>query len=206
MTYLCYIDESGTPEVPGTTSHFILAGLAIPIDRWQEADRQITAILNRYDLADGELHTAWLVRAYPEQSRIVGFGKMNRDSRRSAVSRYRAGELLRLRKLKNTRPYLQAKKNYAKTADYVHLTRDERTSLIMKWRLAFHNGTSRSCSLRQSTNSTLIRSAPNDPSGTRPLSRLCPDLSNSLLGKVRHPSTAYWFTTTTRPLRESIPP
>lgn len=130
MTYLCYIDESGTPEVPGTTSHFILAGLAIPIDRWQEADRQITAILNRYDLADGELHTAWLVRAYPEQSKIAGFDKMSRESRRSAVSRYRAGELLRLRKLKNTKPYHQAKKNYAKTADYVHLTREERNSLV----------------------------------------------------------------------------
>jgi hypothetical protein len=29
--YLCYIDESGTPQIPGNTSHFILAGLAIPI-------------------------------------------------------------------------------------------------------------------------------------------------------------------------------
>lgn len=130
MTYLCYIDESGTPEVPGTTSHFVLAGLAIPIDRWQEADRQVTAILDKYDLAEGELHTAWLVRAYPEQSKIADFDKLSRVARRSAVSRFRAGELLRLRKLKNTKPYHQAKKTYAKTADYIHLSRSERTALV----------------------------------------------------------------------------
>jgi hypothetical protein len=46
--YLCYIDESGTPEIPGNTSHFILAGLSIPIWHWRSADRGITMILRRY--------------------------------------------------------------------------------------------------------------------------------------------------------------
>ena len=31
--YLCYIDESGTSDIPGNTSHFILAGLSLPIWR-----------------------------------------------------------------------------------------------------------------------------------------------------------------------------
>jgi len=130
MTYLCYIDESGTPEVPGTTSHFILCGLAIPIDRWQQADSEVSAILDKYGLADGELHTAWLLRAYPEQSKIQSFDNLSRAARKSAVARYRAGELLRLRKLKNTKPYHQARKNYDKTKDYIHLTRAERTALV----------------------------------------------------------------------------
>lgn len=73
MTYLCYIDESGTPEVPGTSSHFVLAGLAIPIERWQDADRQITEILTRYGLADEELHTAWILRSFPEQEKSPRF-------------------------------------------------------------------------------------------------------------------------------------
>jgi hypothetical protein len=65
--YLCYIDESGVPEVPGNTSHFVLAGLAIPIDRWTEADREITTILSKYDLQNAEIHTAWLLRPFLEQ-------------------------------------------------------------------------------------------------------------------------------------------
>jgi hypothetical protein len=32
--YLCYIDESGTPESSGNTSHFVLAGISIPIWHW----------------------------------------------------------------------------------------------------------------------------------------------------------------------------
>ncbi len=47
--HLCYIDESGTPDVPGNTSHFVLAGLALPIERWKDADRQVSAIMMRYD-------------------------------------------------------------------------------------------------------------------------------------------------------------
>ena len=34
--YLCYIDESGTHEVPGTSSHFVLLGIAIPINKWKD--------------------------------------------------------------------------------------------------------------------------------------------------------------------------
>ena len=66
--YLCYIDESGTPDVPGNTSHFILAGISIPIWHWRSADRSISTILRRYGLGGEELHTAWVLRSYLEQS------------------------------------------------------------------------------------------------------------------------------------------
>lgn len=132
MTYLCYIDESGTPEVPGTSSHFILAGVAVPLGCWLQADKEVGEILGRYGLADAELHTAWLVRAYPEQEKIPGFAKLDAASRRSAVQRFRAGDLLRLRKLKSSKPHAQAKKNYAKTDAYIHLTRAERKQLVLE--------------------------------------------------------------------------
>lgn len=132
MTYLCYVDESGTPEVPGTSSHFVLAGIALPIDRWQQADTEISAILRRYELENGEIHTAWMLRGYPEQGKIPGFQGMSFESRRSAVARHRASELLRLRKLKNPNPARQAKKSYKHTEDYVHLTRDERRELVLE--------------------------------------------------------------------------
>ena len=62
--YLCYIDESGTPDIPGSTSHFVLAGISIPIWHWRDADREISRIMNRYGLAGEELHTAWLLPGY----------------------------------------------------------------------------------------------------------------------------------------------
>lgn len=68
--YLCYIDESGTADIPGNTSHFVLAGLSIPIWAWKDCDRQIEAIKRKYGLLDREIHVGWILRAYLEQSRV----------------------------------------------------------------------------------------------------------------------------------------
>ena len=54
--YLCYVDESGTPELPGNTSHFILAAIAIPIWHWRDADYEVSAILRKYGLEIGRAH------------------------------------------------------------------------------------------------------------------------------------------------------
>jgi hypothetical protein len=129
--YLCYIDESGTSDVPGNTSHFVLAGVTIPIWHWTQADREIGNIMARHDLADAELHTAWLLRPYLEQRKIPNFEQLSRLARRSAVERERNAHLLRLQQAPgNRKAYLQAKKNYEKTNDYIHLTYDERVSLV----------------------------------------------------------------------------
>jgi len=76
--YLCYVDESGTSDVPGNTSHFVLGGLSIPIWHWRNCDRMVSAILARYALADHEFHTAWVLRKYIEQSKIPNFGVLAR--------------------------------------------------------------------------------------------------------------------------------
>ncbi len=129
--YLCYIDESGTPDVPGNTSHFVLAGVTIPIWHWTQADREIGAIMSRYDLAGAELHTAWLMRPYLEQAKIPNFEQLSRQARRSAVERARNAHLLKLQQSSGHRKtYLQARKNYDKSKEYVHLTYDERVSLV----------------------------------------------------------------------------
>ena len=83
--YLCYIDESGTADIPGNTSHFVLAGVSIPIWHWRDADREVMAIKRRYGLEDAEIHTAWLLRKYLEQSRIEGFDTLTRIQRTSDV-------------------------------------------------------------------------------------------------------------------------
>ena len=43
--YLCYIDESGTPDIPGNTSHYVLAGLSVPISYWKSCDKEIESVL-----------------------------------------------------------------------------------------------------------------------------------------------------------------
>lgn len=128
--YLCYIDESGTSDVPGNTSHFVLAGISVPIWHWRDADTSISAILAKYGLASAELHTAWLLRAYREQSVIPTFDALDWPARRSAVQRQRTSELLRLQKSRDSRTYKQSKKNYLHTEPYIHLTRTERQSVI----------------------------------------------------------------------------
>jgi predicted GNAT family acetyltransferase len=128
--HLIYIDESGTPEIPGNSSHFVLAGISIPILYWKVFDREIEQIKGKYGLQNKEIHTAWATRTYLEQSKIPDFERMNHVQRRAAVTRLRTVELLRLQREKNPAQYRQTKKNYAQTEDYIHLTRDERVRFI----------------------------------------------------------------------------
>jgi hypothetical protein len=129
---LCYVDESGTPELPGTTNHYVLAGLSLPIWEWRNADEQINRICSSYGLAGCEIHTAWLLRSYPEQRRIPGFAQMSYDDRRGAVRRERAMAVLETRQKRNVKAASQAKKNFSHTDDYIHLTHDERASLVVE--------------------------------------------------------------------------
>ena len=128
--YLCYIDESGTSDIPGNTSHFILAGVSLPIWRWRNADRDIEAIKHRYGLQDAEIHTGWLLRKYLEQSRISDFENLGWPQRKSEVARARTSHLLQLQNSGKRRSYRQVKKNYAKTNAYIHLTLQERQAFV----------------------------------------------------------------------------
>jgi Protein of unknown function (DUF3800) len=127
--HVCYVDESGTPEIPANTSHFVLAGISIPIWRWRSADGDISTVLDKYGLKGKEFHTAWILRNYLEQSRIPNFEKMSRYDRRVAAEKQRNLHLLKLQKNANTKMYRQVKKNYAHTVAYIHLTKSERIAL-----------------------------------------------------------------------------
>jgi Protein of unknown function (DUF3800) len=129
--YLCYIDESGVSSIPGNTSHFVLAGLSIPVLLWNKADESITAVLKKYGLEHEEFHTTWVMRPYLEQAKIADFAKLNWKDRRSAVERERTRELLRLQQAGQSKPYQQAKKNYRHSRPYIHLTFDQRKTLTM---------------------------------------------------------------------------
>ena len=127
--YLCYMDESGTPDLPGNTSHFILVGLSIPVWHWKTCDREIAQLKRKHFLGNEEIHCAWMLRRYLEQTKIKDFAKLRHEDRRAEVEKFRNAELLRLQRTSGTQ-YRQAKKNYSKTAPYVHLTEDERRKFI----------------------------------------------------------------------------
>ena len=127
--HLCYIDESGVPDIPGNTRHYVLAGLSVPDEFWKSHHIQLERIKRNYGLEDDEIHVAWMMRAYLEQRQINGFESMNAARRRSEVRKRRTAELLRLQKVDNKR-YKQTKKNYKKTEAYVHLTHDERRRAV----------------------------------------------------------------------------
>ncbi|PBB27266.1 MULTISPECIES: DUF3800 domain-containing protein [unclassified Mesorhizobium] len=128
--YICYIDESGTSDIPGTSSHFILAGLSIPIEHWRDADREISLVLSKYGLEHEEVHTAWMIRKYLEQAKIPNFDGMDWATRRASVGRERTKHLLHLQKIQNAKAYRQARKNYRHTEAYIHLTLDERLETL----------------------------------------------------------------------------
>jgi hypothetical protein len=127
--YFCYIDVSGTPEIPGNTSHYVLAGVAIPIWYWKTCESDIIAVKKKYALDDAEIHTGWLIRKYIEQSQIVDFEKLTYPQRISEVHRLRNSNLLLLQK-KNSKTYRQTKKNYRQTNSYIHLTYDQRIKFV----------------------------------------------------------------------------
>jgi hypothetical protein len=128
--YLCYVDESGTPDIPGNTSHFVLTGISIPVWHWKTCDREIHAVKAKYGLQDAEIHTAWMLRKYREQRLVPDFASLDEQQRRYEVGRARTVELLRLQRVGNSSGYRQTKKNYRKTESYVHLSYDERKTVI----------------------------------------------------------------------------
>ncbi|MGD0655675.1 MAG: DUF3800 domain-containing protein [Thermoguttaceae bacterium] len=129
--YLCYIDESGTSDIPGNTSHFILAGLSIPIWHWKDCDREIEGIKRRYDLVGSEIHVGWILRPYSEQHKISDFESLEYKQRRTQVESFRKSELLRLQKTGKRKQYQQVKKNFRQTSSYIHLSLKERQNLAL---------------------------------------------------------------------------
>jgi hypothetical protein len=127
---LCYCDESGVPEIGANTSHYVLVGIAVPIEVWDSQDQRLNAIKVPFGLAGAEIHTAWIARRYLEQEHIGDFEALSRPDRRRQVVRdhkkavglaLASGQVAKAAKLK--REFLRYER-------YVHLTRDERSDFL----------------------------------------------------------------------------
>lgn len=130
--FICYLDESGITDLTSGTTHYVLVGLAIPIETWQSKDREITGIKAVFGLQDVEIHSGWMTRRYLEQERIPNFVTLPRDQRRAAWNRERDATLVRIAATRPAQTLLEAKRNFRKTEPYAHLTRVERMDALSR--------------------------------------------------------------------------
>jgi hypothetical protein len=128
--HLCYIDESGVPELNQGTSHFVLLGLSIEAWDWRAQDRAVTVVKRKYGLVNAEIHTGWMTRRYLEQERIPNFQTLDWPTRRQQVTQERSTQLIKEDALKGSNAARELRKNYRKTDAYIHLTLDERRNCL----------------------------------------------------------------------------
>ena len=98
--------------------HFVLAALSIPIWNWRAADREIADCLAPYDLENAEIHTAWMLRHYPEEPAIPGFHELDHNARRQLATIERSASLSRLARRRNHREHRRRKRLYKETDAY----------------------------------------------------------------------------------------
>jgi hypothetical protein len=106
-----------------------LPGIASPAATWHQKDREVNGIKARYGLKDAEIHTGYIARRFPEQDHIVNFEQMDENQRRAAMVNERKNSLIKAAALK-TGEHL--KKLHAKSVDYIHLSRAQRTTLLQE--------------------------------------------------------------------------
>jgi len=127
---LLYVDESGVEELKAGTSHFVLLGLMVPEGHWKQLDAAIEAIKVRYDLANQEIHTAWMAKRYSEQGPDAACAALSRADRRAAAEasiKARAGVMGvkgRADKIKTYRREVRS------ITPYLHLSHAERLACL----------------------------------------------------------------------------
>lgn len=130
--YICYLDESGTANKEDTQNkHFVYCGFVLPDFSWKDRTQEIDYIKDKHNLFAAEIHTAWLLRKYPEQLKIDNFDTLSYDERRQKILALRQSILDK--KVKNgiSKQQINAqKKLYKNTDSYIHLTLQERVNFI----------------------------------------------------------------------------
>jgi len=133
LVRIAYLDESGTPELAGNTSHFVLVALVIPGDTWKSKDQDISAIKRQFGLEEhAEIHAAWLNRRYADQEQVRNFAALSRTEREGSVRKVREAMLLKRAALYGVGSLKSMKTNFKKTEAYIHLTLAERQELLRR--------------------------------------------------------------------------
>lgn len=113
-----------------------MIGMAVHVGTWFALSQRVSDIKKRYAL-DGEidqleLHAAYMLRGFHEQSLIPSFERLTRRARYDAVIEWRAHHKLTVWPTKSKREVDKEKKVFRRTEPYIHLTRAEREQLYLK--------------------------------------------------------------------------
>jgi hypothetical protein len=127
---LCYLDESGTTDHSSNTQHFVLLGFAFPASCWKQVAQSLALVKSRYGLAEAEIHTGWLARQYHAQSAITDIEILNREQRRIRSETEWKALLFDAQVSKSQKHFLEEKKRFEKSKPYLHLTFEERISVL----------------------------------------------------------------------------
>jgi len=135
--FLLYIDESGVTERhPSQTSHFVMLGMAVHVGTWFALTQRVRDLKKKYTVGgnteDLELHAAWMLRAYQEQSLIPSFEQLSFQARHDAVLQWREDRKATDWPALKKKDVDREKKAFRRTEPYIHLTRSERELLYQK--------------------------------------------------------------------------
>lgn len=126
--YLLYVDASGVAEVGASPKLYCIVGVCVHEGTWFALERRLNGLKNRYSCSGEsfELHTKDLVARCVEQNLVPGFRDLDRRSRRAAVLEVRDKFLATL----SGESLKKHRKLFKQTEAFVHLTAEERDSLI----------------------------------------------------------------------------
>lgn len=135
---LLYVDESGNSQVnQSTTSHFVLAGVAMNAAYWKQHNSQIENIKSNHDLKGHEIHTAWLLRQYGFEKTTFDFSNLNKDQRIACANNYISTQLQSNKN--NQKLNKNIRKDWKIIQHYSHLTHQERVDFVDDVCSAFSN-------------------------------------------------------------------
>ena len=127
--YICFTDESGTPEFRKSNEPFVLAGVVVRAEQWAEIDSKFVELKSKYELEhNAELHAAWLDAEIKEQDRIPNFVAMTSAARRTAVQTLWDARSKEAAKKKEDRKWL--KRQIKGLSPYFHLTYSDRRRFL----------------------------------------------------------------------------
>src|SRR4051794_3313554 len=113
-----------------------MIGMAVHVGTWFALSQRVRDLKQRYAF-DGEvdkleLHAAYMLRGFHEQSLIPSFERLTRRARYDAVIEWREQQRLAVWPTKLKREVDKEKKEFRRTEPYIHLTRAEREQLYRK--------------------------------------------------------------------------
>ena len=108
----------------------MLLAVALDAQNWKSRDQAIAAIKERYGVGGAELHAGWMARRYAEQELISGFASMSREDRLRLAKAKRDELMLKRAAFRGVDSIKELRKNFAKTAPFLHLTHAERRGLL----------------------------------------------------------------------------